>query len=100
MRASLGLADDEPLIIYAGRLDSEKRADVVAEAFRRLPREMKAMLVLLGEGPMRQPLIEQLAGQRALVPGYVRDRVAIWRGGWRAPTSMRRAWPMRRSGFR
>jgi alpha-1,6-mannosyltransferase len=38
LRASLGLADDEPLIIYAGRLDSEKRAEVVVEAFLRCPR--------------------------------------------------------------
>ena len=80
LRASLGLADDEPLIIYAGRLDSEKRADVVAEAFLRLPKSMRAMLVLLGEGPMRQPLAERLAGKRALLPGYVRDRsdLARW----------------------
>ena len=80
LRASLGLADDEPLIVYAGRLDSEKRADVVAEAFGRLPPELNAMLVLLGEGPMRKPLIEKLAGQRALLPGYVRDRsdLARW----------------------
>ena len=43
LRASLGLGDDEPLLIYAGRLDSEKRADVVVEAFRRLPAEMRRL---------------------------------------------------------
>lgn len=79
LRGRLGLGDDEPLIIYAGRLDSEKRADIVAEAFLQLPSEMNAMLVLLGEGPMRPPLIERLAGKRALVPGYVRDRSELAR---------------------
>ena len=79
LRGSLGLADDEPLIVYAGRLDSEKRADVVAEAFLRLPDSMRAMLVLLGEGPMRQPLAERLTGKRALLPGYVRDRADLAR---------------------
>ncbi|MDQ3144596.1 MAG: glycosyltransferase, partial [Pseudomonadota bacterium] len=80
LRASLGLSDDQPLIIYAGRLDSEKRAETVVDAFLRLPESMRAMLVLLGEGPTRQPLTELLAGKRALLPGYLRDRsdLARW----------------------
>ena len=77
LRAGLGLADDEPLIIYAGRLDREKRPDVVAEAFLQLPPEMRAFLVLIGEGPMRAPLAERLAGKRALLPGYVQDRTLL-----------------------
>ena len=80
LRASLGIADHQPLIIYAGRLDSEKRAEVVAEAFLRLPDELGAFLVLLGDGPMRAPLAELLAGKRALLPGFVHDRddLAKW----------------------
>ena len=80
LRAALGLAQDEPLIIYAGRLDSEKRAEVVAEAFLALPPDLRAFLVLLGDGPMRAPLAERLAGTRALLPGYVHDRgdLARW----------------------
>ena len=77
LRASLRLGDDEPLIIYAGRLDSEKRADVVVDAFLRLPEEMRAFLVLIGDGPMRAPLAEQLAGKRALLPGFVKDRAQL-----------------------
>ncbi len=77
LRAGLGLADDEPLIIYAGRLDREKRPDVVAEAFLQLPPEMRAFLVLIGDGPMRGPLTERLAGKRALLPGYVQDRTML-----------------------
>ncbi len=79
LRASLGLAENEPLIIYAGRLDSEKRAETVVEAFLRLPESMRAMLVLLGEGPTRAVIAEQLAGKRALLPGYVRDRSELAR---------------------
>ena len=77
LRDALGLADDEPLIIYAGRLDSEKRAQVVAEAFLRLPPAMRAFLVLIGDGPMRAPLAEQLARQRALLPGFINDRALL-----------------------
>ena len=99
MRASLGIGDDEPLIIYAGRLDSEKRAEVVVEAFLRLPEAMRAFLVLIGDGPMRAPLAEQLAGTRALLPASSTTAPSCAHG-WRAPTSTRRAWPMRRSAFR
>ncbi len=77
LRASLGLSDDQPLIIYSGRLDSEKRAEVVAEAFLRLPPELGAFLVLLGDGPMRAPLAELLAGKRAMLPGYINDRALL-----------------------
>jgi alpha-1,6-mannosyltransferase len=80
LRAGLGLADDEPLIVYAGRIDAEKRADVVVEAFLRLPTAMRAFLVMIGDGPLRAPLSERLAGRRALLPGFVddRDRLAEW----------------------
>ncbi len=37
LRRRLGLADDQPLLIYVGRLDGEKKPDVVVDAFRRLP---------------------------------------------------------------
>ena len=77
LRASLGLSDDEPLIIYAGRLDSEKRPDVVAEAFLQLPAALRAYLVLIGDGPLRAPLIERLASKRALLPGYIDDRAQL-----------------------
>ena len=53
LRAKLGLADDQPLLIYVGRLDGEKKPDVVVDAFRRLPRELGAKLALIGEGPLR-----------------------------------------------
>ena len=80
LRTALGLAEHEPLIIYAGRLDSEKRPDVVADAFLQLPPAMGAFLVLIGDGPLREPLSERLAGKRALLPGFIHDRglLAQW----------------------
>lgn len=77
LRAAVGVADHQPLILYAGRLDSEKRPDIVAEAFLRLPPELGACLVLIGDGPMRAQLEERLAGQRAFLPGYVHDRTLL-----------------------
>ncbi|MEO6359728.1 MAG: glycosyltransferase, partial [Sphingomicrobium sp.] len=79
LRLSLGLNDRQPLLIYVGRLDIEKRPDVVVDAFRRLPESLGARLVLLGEGPLRQQ-IGELGDNRISMPGYVRDRgdLARW----------------------
>ena len=73
LRRSLGLADEQPLLIYVGRLDAEKKPHIVVEAFRKLARELGARLVLLGEGPLREE-IAALGDPRILTPGFVRDR--------------------------
>jgi alpha-1,6-mannosyltransferase len=79
LRKSLGLNDAQPLLIYVGRLHIEKKPDTVVEAFRRLPEELGAKLVLLGEGPLREQFAE-LNDPRIIMPGYVRDRgeLARW----------------------
>ena len=79
LRRQLGLGDGQPLLVYAGRLDAEKRPQVVVEAFRRLPDSLGAALLLLGDGPLR----EQFVGREAegiFAPGYCRDRddLAAW----------------------
>jgi alpha-1,6-mannosyltransferase len=78
LRARLGLADDQPLIIYVGRLDGEKKPDVVVDAFRRLPDALGARLVLLGEGPLRSE-IAALGDPRIVMPGYVKSRADLAR---------------------
>ena len=78
LRAKLGMADGQPLLIYAGRLDGEKKPDVVVEAFRRLPRELGAKLALLGEGPLKAD-IAGLGDERIIMPGYVRNRAELAR---------------------
>lgn len=79
LRRRLCLDDAQPLLIYVGRLDGEKRPDVVVEAFRHLPQSLGAALLLLGDGPYR----EQFAGrtaERIFAPGYCSDRsdLAAW----------------------
>src|SRR5947209_19841196 len=78
LRAKLGLADGQPLLIYVGRLDGGKKPDVVVEAFRRLPRELGAKLALLGEGPLK-PDIAAIDDERIIMPGYVRNRAELAR---------------------
>ncbi len=78
LRAKLDLTGQQPLLIYVGRLDGEKKPDVVVEAFRRLPEAIGAKLVLLGEGPLRAE-IAALGDPRIVMPGYVRNRAELAR---------------------
>lgn len=77
LRRSVG-AGDGPLLIYVGRLDLEKKPNVVVDAFRKLPEALDARLVLLGEGPLRAD-IEALGDKRIFTPGYVRNRQELAR---------------------
>lgn len=79
LRRKLDLADHQPLIIYVGRLDGEKKPDLVVDAFRRLPEALGAKLVLLGEGPLKDE-IAAIGDRRILMPGYVKSRsdLARW----------------------
>lgn len=78
LRRKLGMSESRPLLIYAGRLDREKKPDVVVEAFRKLPPEIGARLVLLGDGPLRSE-IEALNDPRIVMPGFMDDRSELAR---------------------
>ena len=78
LRRSLGVESNGPLLIYVGRLDLEKKPNVVVDAFRKLPEALGAHLVLLGEGPLRGE-IEALGDKRIFTPGYVRNRQELAR---------------------
>ncbi len=78
LRRELGLADDQPLLIYVGRLDGEKKPDVVVDAFRKLPESLGAQLALLGEGPLKEE-IAAIGDERIAMPGYIRSRTELAR---------------------
>lgn len=78
LRQSLGLADDQPLLIYVGRLDGEKKPDIVAKAFAALPESLGGRLALIGEGPLKDE-IAALGDERILMPGYVKSRAELAR---------------------
>jgi alpha-1,6-mannosyltransferase len=79
-RAELGLPEtDGPLLIYAGRLDNEKRAYVLVEMFKQLPRSLGAAMVLMGDGKLREVLMEEARGLPIAFPGYETSRTALAR---------------------
>lgn len=73
-RASLGLAGDGPLLIYAGRIDNEKRADRLIDMFRQLPPDLGAAMVIVGDGKLRDRLAREAAGLPVAFPGFEQDR--------------------------
>lgn len=78
-RKELGLKGDGPLLIYAGRIDNEKRADRLLGMFRRLPPELGAGLVMIGDGKLRERLIAESEGMAVAFPGFENDRPALAR---------------------
>ena len=78
LRHKLGVADGAPLLIYAGRLDSEKRAQAVVDAFALLPDSLGAHLVLLGDGPLREQFLAANL-PRFHAPGFVKSRPELAR---------------------
>ncbi|MEM9617111.1 MAG: glycosyltransferase [Pseudomonadota bacterium] len=77
LRASLGVADNAPLLIYAGRIDYEKKPKVVVDAFKKLPPSWNAALVMLGDGKAREALAKECEGYNAHFPGFVDDRETL-----------------------
>ena len=78
LRRKLGLGEGQPLLIYAGRLDREKKPDLVVEAFQRLPASLGAQLALIGDGPLRDD-IAALGDPRIHMPGFVTNRAELAR---------------------
>ena len=78
-RAELGLTGRGPLLVYAGRIDNEKRADRLLAMFRRLPADLDAAMVLIGDGKLRASLINQARGLPIALPGFEADRARLAR---------------------
>lgn len=79
-RRELGVADDETLLVYAGRVDREKRVDVLVEMMRRLPAEAHCRLVVLGRGPRWNRVRDQASGDpRVRVLPFETDRTRLAR---------------------
>jgi len=78
-RRSLGLPGDGPLLVYAGRIDNEKRADTLVAMMRHLPRELGAALVLIGDGKLHDQLMEESRDLPVAFPGFFTDRAQLAR---------------------
>jgi alpha-1,6-mannosyltransferase len=82
LRAELGIPGDAFVLLYVGRLSSEKNIEVLLEAFRRLraSRKENFHLVLLGDGPLRRllPAVRRETGALTW-HSYLNDNTALAR---------------------
>jgi glycosyltransferase involved in cell wall biosynthesis len=70
-RRSLGIADDEPVISFLGRIVMEKGLDVFSDAIDALAeRGAPHRALIIGEGPARPWFEEQLKEQDAIFVGH------------------------------
>jgi alpha-1,6-mannosyltransferase len=76
LRHNLGADADTLVLVYAGRLSTEKRLSVLIEAFEKLPPDLRAQLWIVGDGPLRDDI--ETVGQKnpavRLLP-YENDRI-------------------------
>lgn len=78
-RASLGLPGNGPLLVYAGRIDNEKRADRLVDMFRRLPADLDAAMVMIGDGKLRDRLAREASDLPIAFTGFEKDRAGLAR---------------------
>lgn len=69
LRRQWGIADDEVVVTYVGRLAAEKNLAELLQAWRAVPADARLRLVLVGDGPLR-PALEAAADRRVIFAGY------------------------------
>ncbi|NJK78786.1 MAG: glycosyltransferase family 1 protein [Chloroflexaceae bacterium] len=70
-RAAMGVRPGETLLVYVGRLAKEKRVDLLPEALRGLD---NVRMVLVGDGPARIELQQQMQGMPVRFVGYLKGQ--------------------------
>ncbi len=78
-RHELGFDFRGPLLVYAGRVDNEKRADRLIAMFKKLPRDLDAAMVMIGDGKLMDRLKAEARGLPVAFPGFEKDRVELAR---------------------
>ena len=87
MRSELGFPPDAFVVGHVGRFEPQKNhtflVDIVSQAARRDPR---VHLLLVGDGPLRPAIEQQLAkvglADRTVLVGRRRDVPRLMLGGW------------------
>jgi len=72
------LPHDRPIVMYAGRLDGEKRMDIWVKAIPLILKEVKAHFVIGGSGLAKKPLQNMVARMKlknqVTFPGFIEEK--------------------------
>ena len=72
LRSRLAIDRDSTLLISTGRLSREKGIDQLLEAFELLNKRGQYELILIGDGPCREEIVERAKNDSRLhIPGYI-----------------------------
>jgi glycosyltransferase involved in cell wall biosynthesis len=77
-------AADEPTIFYGGRLSVEKGIRELVECYRSLLKETSAKLVLVGDGPLRDWILEK----KKQIERKHRNSKIVFLGKWQPPETL------------
>lgn len=78
-RHELGMDFRGPLLVYAGRVDNEKRADRLVAMFRKLPRELDAGMAIIGDGKLMERLRQEAKDLPIAFLGFEKGRAELAR---------------------
>ncbi len=79
-RQSLGLAPDDIVALYMGRLEPYKRVDLLIEAWSQLPPDHRGQLLIVGTGSENDRLRRQASGMESVrIDGPTDDAVTYLR---------------------
>lgn len=83
LRRELGIPQNAPVMVHAGRLSPEKGQDILLSALPQVFSETSSVLLLVGDGPLRQPLENQARDlgirSRVIFAGHRDDMGDIYR---------------------
>ena len=69
------LCPDDPVILYVGRIDPDKRVDRILKAVARVIQDTKVQLFVVGDGTQREELIQQSHSlgiqENCFFPGFI-----------------------------
>jgi glycosyltransferase involved in cell wall biosynthesis len=70
LRASFGITDDAPVVLFVGKFEPKKNVLRLLDAFELLTREQDAWLLLVGHGQLAEE-VRARATDRVLTPGFL-----------------------------
>lgn len=78
LRKVFNASKNDKVLIYAGRFDSEKRVDLIVQAFQKIQDSNNIRLILVGDGPLRT-VLHNMVGENSniYIWPYQTDKVKL-----------------------